>query len=84
MRQQAGKHISLTKIRRLMRQTNLNDALLVTTGKIEVYWIDVWKQFKVVHKQAKVLNGANLITLNQAHAKANGTTEATEKKSDYV
>ena len=33
-----------------------------------------------MHKQAKVLNGANLITLDQAHAKANGTTEASEKK----
>ena len=43
IQQQADKHVSLTTIRRLMRQTNLNDALLVTTGKIEVYWIDVWK-----------------------------------------
>ena len=33
-----------------------------------------------MHKQAKVLNGANLITLDQAHAKANGTTKACEKK----
>ena len=37
-----------------------------------------------MHKQAKALNGAHLITLDQAHAKANGTTEASEKNSDYA
>ena len=80
MRKQTGKHISLTTIRRLMRQTKLNDALLVTIGKIDVYWIDSCEKLKVVHKQAKELNGDHLITLNQAHAKSNETTEASKKK----
>ena len=80
MQQQTGNHVNLTTIRRLMRQTQLNDALLESTGEIEVYRIDACKQFKAVHKQAKALNGAHLITLDQAHAKANGTTEASEKK----
>ena len=64
MQQQTGNHVSLTTIRRLMRQTQLNDALLETTGEIEVYRIDACKQFKVVHKQDKALNGAHLITLD--------------------
>ena len=34
MKQQTGKHVSLTTIRRSIRQTNLTDALLVTTGEI--------------------------------------------------
>ena len=56
-----------------MRQTKLNDSLLETIGEIEVYWADACEQFKPVQKQAKALNGAHLITLDQAHAKANGT-----------
>ena len=81
MRRQTGKDVSLTTIRRLMRQTKLNDALLVTIGKIDVYWIDSCEKLKVVHKQAKELNGDHLITLNQAHAKSNETTEASKKKT---
>ena len=79
MRKQTGKHVSLTTIRRLMRQTKINDALLETTGEIEIYLVDACKQFRAVHKQVKDLNGAYLITLDQAHAKANGTTEASER-----
>ena len=79
MKKQTGKHVSLTTIRRLMRQTKINDTLLETTEKIEVYLIDACKQFRAVHKQVKDLNGNYLITLDQAHAKANGTTEASEK-----
>ena len=55
-----------------------------TTREIVVYWIDICKQFKVVHKRAKDLNGSHLITPDQAHANANGTTEANEKNSDYA
>ena len=49
MQYQTGKHVSLTTIRRLMRQTKLQDALLATTGEFEKYWIDAYKQFKEVH-----------------------------------
>ena len=80
MQHQTGNHASLTTIHRLMRQTKLNDALLATTGEIEVYRLDTCTKFKAVHKQAKVLNGAHLITVDQANAQANGTTEASEKK----
>ena len=62
-----------------MRQTKLNDALLATTRKIEVYWIDPCKTFEAVNKRAKDLNGDHLITLDQVHAKANGTTKVSEK-----
>ena len=79
MRKQTGKHVSLTTIRRLMRQTIIKDTLLAPTREIEVYLIDACKQFRAVHKQVKDLNGAYLITLYQAHTKANGTTEASEK-----
>ena len=84
MRRQTSKDVSLTTIRWLMRQTKLNDALLATIGKIEVYWIDAWKKLKAVHKQAKKLNGDHIITLDQAHAKSNETTEASEKNSHYA
>ena len=65
-----------------MRRTKINDDLLATTGKMKVYWIDACKKFKEVHKQAKALNGAHLITLDQAHEKSNGTTEASEEILD--
>ena len=45
-----------------MWQTKLLDALLVNTGEIEVHLIDECKQFREVHKRAKDLNMANLIT----------------------
>ena len=80
MQNQTGKHVSLTTIRRLMRQTKLQDALLATTGEIEEYWIDACKQYKEVQKKAKALNGTHLITLDKEHAVVNGTTEASEKK----
>ena len=67
-----------------MRQTKLNDTLLVTTREIEVYWIDACTQFKTVHTRAKDQNGAHPIILDQAHAKVNGTTEASENNSDYA
>ena len=66
-----------------MRQTKLNNILLTTTRKIEVYWIDACKKFEAVHKRAKDLNGDHLIILDQVHAKVNGTTKASEKNSDY-
>ena len=53
MQHQTGKHVSLTTIRRLMRQTKLQDALLATTGEIEEYWIDACKQYKEVQKRQK-------------------------------
>ena len=84
MQHQTGKYVSLATIRRLMRQTKLQDALLATTGEIEEYWIDACKQFKEVHKKAKALNGTHLITLEKAHAVVNGTTEASEKNLDYA
>ena len=80
MQYQTGKHTSLTTIRRLMRQTKLQDALLATTGEIEEYWIYACKQFKEVHKKTKALNRTHLITLDKVHAVVNGTTEASEKK----
>ena len=83
MRKQTVNHFShviLTTIRRLMRQTKLNNVLLATTRKIEVYWIDACKTFEAVHKRAKDLNEDHLITLDQVHAKANGTTKASKKK----
>ena len=84
MQHQTGKHVRLTTIRRLMRQTKLLDAILATTGEIEEYWIYACKQFKTVYKQAKALNGTRLITPYQVHAKVNGTTEASERNSDYA
>ena len=81
MRKQIGKHVSLTTIQRLIRQTKLNNDILVITGKIEFYRIDACTQFKVVHKRIKDLNGTHLIILDQAHAKTNGTTEASEKNT---
>ena len=52
---------------------------MATTEEIKVYSINSCTQFKTVHKQAKDLNGARLITLDQAHTKANRTMEASEK-----
>ena len=52
MRKQTGKHISLTTIRRLIRQTKLKDAQWESTREIEVYWINACTQFKVVHNRA--------------------------------
>ena len=80
MQHQTGKHVSLTTIRRLMRQTKLQDSPLATTGEIEEYWIDACKKFKEGHNKAKALNGTHLITLDKAHAVTNGTTEESEKK----
>ena len=54
--------------------------MLATTGEIKEYWIEACKQFKEVHKKEKALNGSHLIALDKAHAVANGTTEASEKK----
>ena len=64
IRKQTGKHVRFTKIRRLMRQTKLNDALLESTGKIEVYWIYACKKIEAVRKQAKELNGIHLLILD--------------------
>ena len=84
IRKQTDKYVNLTKIRQLMRQTKLNDALLATTREIEIYWIYACTQFKIVHKRSKDWNGAHLIILDQAHAKVNGMTEASENNSDYA
>ena len=84
MRKQTGKHVSLTTIRRLMRQTIIKDTLLAPTREIEIYLIDACKQFWSVHKRAKDLNRTRLITLDQAHAKANGTTKVSKKKTQIT
>ena len=52
---------------------------MAPTREIEIYLIDACKQFWSVHKRAKDLNRTRLITLDQAHAKANGTTKVKKK-----
>jgi hypothetical protein len=83
-RHRTGKHVSLTQIRRLMRTTNVMDAL--THDEDEA--VSRLKQARVAHiqsiQQDHQLRDAYLISRDQAKADANGTTIEVEKAKSWT
>jgi hypothetical protein len=83
-RQRTGKHVSLTQIRRLMRTTNVMDAL--THDENEA--VSRLKQARVAHiqsiQQDHQLRDAYLISQDQAKADANSTTIEAEKAKRWT
>ena len=79
-RAKTGKNISLTAIRRLMRQTELRKALQCTKDEIEDNLSKACKKFREVHKEAAALHQAYRLSLDKVLANKNGTTEEIERK----
>ena len=80
-RAKTGKNISLTTIRRLMRQTELRKALQCTKDEIEDNFSKACKKFREVHKEAASLHQTYRLSLDKVLAYKNGTTEEIERKS---